>query len=49
MKLIIFSLAMVALVLCMSDAMMPWSNLGGVVIFIMVFFILKYLKIGEEE
>ena len=49
MKLIIFSLAMMALILCMSDAMMPWSNLGGVAIFIIVFFILKYSEIGGEE
>jgi len=42
MKWLIFTFAMLGLVFTMSDRWMPWSNLIGIISFVIAFFILKW-------
>ena len=46
MKFLIPSIAIIGLLFCMSDAAMPWSNLIGMVLIVICYFLLKWK--GEE-
>ena len=43
MKYLIFTLAMAGVIFCMSDAWMPWSNLIGVGLLVLTYFITKFV------